>query len=60
MCATSRSVLCPEGDLLIRSYQESLAATYGAGISNACVVDMGATTTSIACVDDGVVLADTR
>ncbi|TFY69107.1 hypothetical protein EVJ58_g619 [Rhodofomes roseus] len=40
--------------------QESLAATYGAGISNACVVDMGATNTSIACVDDGVVLADTR
>ncbi|KZT69246.1 actin-like ATPase domain-containing protein [Daedalea quercina L-15889] len=40
--------------------QESLAATYGAGISNACVVDMGATKTSIACVDDGVVLADTR
>ncbi|KAH9926941.1 actin-like ATPase domain-containing protein [Fomitopsis serialis] len=40
--------------------QESLAATYGAGISNACVVDMGATKTSIACVDDGAVLGDTR
>jgi len=41
-------------------YQESLAATYGAGISNACVVDMGATKTSIACVDDGMVIAETR
>ncbi|KAH9847317.1 actin-like ATPase domain-containing protein [Lenzites betulinus] len=40
--------------------QESLAATYGAGISNACVVDMGAVKTSIACVDDGLVVADTR
>ncbi|KZT10183.1 actin-like ATPase domain-containing protein [Laetiporus sulphureus 93-53] len=40
--------------------QESLAATYGAGISNACVVDMGATKTSIACVDDGMVIPDTR
>lgn len=40
--------------------QESLAATYGAGISNGCVVDMGATTTSIACVDDGLVIPDTR
>ncbi|KAF9454265.1 actin-like ATPase domain-containing protein [Macrolepiota fuliginosa MF-IS2] len=40
--------------------QESLAATYGAGISNACVVDIGASTTSIACVDEGLVIADTR
>ncbi|KXN92421.1 Actin-related protein 8 [Leucoagaricus sp. SymC.cos] len=39
--------------------QESLAATYGAGISNACVVDIGATTTSIACVDEGLVISDT-
>ncbi|GJE93211.1 actin-like ATPase domain-containing protein [Phanerochaete sordida] len=40
--------------------QESLAATYGAGISNGCVVDMGASTTSIACVDDGLIVPDTR
>ncbi|KAG9313025.1 hypothetical protein JVU11DRAFT_6464 [Chiua virens] len=33
--------------------QESLAATYGAGISNACVVDIGAVQTSVACVDEG-------
>lgn len=40
--------------------QESLAATFGAGISSACVVDIGAKTTNIACVDEGLVIADTR
>ncbi|KAL5512963.1 ARP8 [Sanghuangporus vaninii] len=40
--------------------QESLAATYGAGISNACVIDIGAAKTSVSCVDDGLVLAETR
>ncbi|KAJ7696593.1 nucleus protein [Mycena rosella] len=40
--------------------QESLAATYGAGLSNACVVDIGAVKTSIACVDEGLIIPDTR
>lgn len=40
--------------------QESLAATYGAGISNACVIDIGAVKTSVTCVDDGLVVAETR
>ncbi|TFY78610.1 hypothetical protein EWM64_g5404 [Hericium alpestre] len=40
--------------------QESLSATYGAGISSACVVDMGASKISIACVDEGMVIPDTR
>ncbi|KAI9510507.1 hypothetical protein F5148DRAFT_976598 [Russula earlei] len=40
--------------------QESLAATYGAGISSACVVDIGATTVSIACVDEGMIIPETR
>ncbi|KIK95252.1 hypothetical protein PAXRUDRAFT_827189 [Paxillus rubicundulus Ve08.2h10] len=40
--------------------QESLATTYGAGISNACVVDIGAVKSSIACVDEGLVIADSR
>jgi len=39
---------------------ESLAATYGAGISSACVVNMGAVVTSITCVDDGLIVPDTR
>ncbi|KAF8141563.1 hypothetical protein EV363DRAFT_1308450 [Boletus edulis] len=40
--------------------QESLAATYGAGISNACVVDIGAAKTSVTCVDEGLVIPDSR
>lgn len=40
--------------------QESLGASFGAGLSAACVVDVGATATTVACVEDGVVLADTR
>ncbi|KDR80664.1 hypothetical protein GALMADRAFT_222260 [Galerina marginata CBS 339.88] len=44
----------------ICAQQESLAASYGAGISNACVVDIGATKISIACVDEGLVLPETR
>ncbi|EGN96670.1 hypothetical protein SERLA73DRAFT_111324 [Serpula lacrymans var. lacrymans S7.3] len=40
--------------------QQSLAATYGAGISNACVVDIGAVATSVACVDEGLVISDTK
>ncbi|KAF9779157.1 actin-like ATPase domain-containing protein [Thelephora terrestris] len=39
---------------------ESLATTYGAGISTACVVNIGAAVTSIACVEDGLVVPDTR
>lgn len=37
--------------------QESLASCYGSGISaSTCVVNIGATTTKVACVDDGTVL----
>ncbi|EJD41134.1 actin-like ATPase domain-containing protein [Auricularia subglabra TFB-10046 SS5] len=38
----------------------SLAAAYGAGLGTALVVDVGAHTTSIACVDEGFLIADTR
>lgn len=40
--------------------QESVAATFGAGASCACVVDVGAQTTSISCVDEGMVVNDSR
>jgi actin-related protein 8 len=40
--------------------QESPCATFAAGISAACVVDMGAQTTSIACIDEGMVMAGTK
>lgn len=40
--------------------QESVLATFGAGATSACVVDVGAQTTSIACVDEGMVINDSR
>lgn len=40
--------------------QESVAATFGAGASCACVVDVGAQTTSISCVEDGMIINDSR
>ena len=40
--------------------QESLAATYGAAFTMACVVDIGAQKTSIACVEDGMIIEDSR
>jgi len=40
--------------------QESLCACFGAGLGSACVVDIGATTTSVSCVEEGWVLPDTR
>lgn len=58
--AMVRTLLVTMGFKQLCVQQESLAATYGAGISNGCVVDMGAATTSIACVDDGLVIPDTR
>lgn len=40
--------------------QESMAATFGAGVSTACVVDIGAHTTKIACVEEGMIIPDSR
>ncbi|KAF2970309.1 hypothetical protein GQX73_g3282 [Xylaria multiplex] len=40
--------------------QESMAATFGAGYTQACVVDVGAQKTSIACVEDGLCIDDSR
>ncbi|KIM44659.1 hypothetical protein M413DRAFT_358708 [Hebeloma cylindrosporum] len=56
----SNLLLTSMGFKQLCAQQESLAATYGAGISNACVVDIGAVKTSIACVDEGLVLPETR
>ncbi|PVV04546.1 hypothetical protein BB560_000950 [Smittium megazygosporum] len=41
-------------------HQSSVLVTLGAGISNACVIDVGAQKTSISCVEDGYCLPDTR
>lgn len=40
--------------------QESMAATFGAGYTQACVVDVGAQKTSVACVEDGLVVEESR
>ncbi|KAI9802914.1 MAG: hypothetical protein M1825_002145 [Sarcosagium campestre] len=40
--------------------QESLAATFGAGYSTACIVDTGAQKTSICCVDEGMCIENSR
>ena len=40
--------------------QESLAATFGAGYTNACVVDIGAQKTSICCVEEGMCIENSR
>lgn len=55
-------------DMLMRSIgfkqmclqQEGIAAVLGAGVSSACVVDVGAATTTVSCVDDGYVVPETR
>ncbi|WFD35392.1 actin-like protein arp8 [Malassezia cuniculi] len=39
---------------------EGLCALYGAGISAACVVDIGASCIGISCVEEGLVLPETR
>lgn len=40
--------------------QESLAASFGAGYTSACIVDVGAQKTSICCVEDGLCVDDSR
>ena len=40
--------------------QEAVLATFGAGASSACVVDVGAQTTTVTCVDEGLVINDSR
>ncbi|ODV88588.1 hypothetical protein CANCADRAFT_27589 [Tortispora caseinolytica NRRL Y-17796] len=48
------------GFLQVSIIQEALAATYGAGLSTACVVDLGAQTTKVSCVEDGMIIPDSR
>nr|XP_031862869.1 uncharacterized protein CI109_001881 [Kwoniella shandongensis]KAA5529941.1 hypothetical protein CI109_001881 [Kwoniella shandongensis] len=44
----------------IAVHQESYCAIFSAGMSSACVVDVGAEQTSVTCIDDGLVIADSR
>ncbi|RWQ95522.1 actin-like protein ARP8 [Paecilomyces variotii] len=40
--------------------QESLAASFGAGFTSTCVVDIGAQKTSICCVEEGMCIENSR
>ncbi|KAL1464856.1 hypothetical protein WDU94_004466 [Cyamophila willieti] len=40
--------------------QDHVAATFGAGLGYACVIDVGHTKTSVSCVEDGVSISNTR
>ncbi|KTW25633.1 hypothetical protein T552_03493 [Pneumocystis carinii B80] len=40
--------------------QESVCTAFGAGLSSACIIDVGAQTTSIACVEEGICLPESR
>ncbi|KAK5107111.1 hypothetical protein LTR62_001859 [Meristemomyces frigidus] len=48
------------GFLRVCLIQESLAASFGAGVGAACMVDIGAQKTSISCVEDGMIIEDSR
>ncbi|ORY04623.1 actin-like ATPase domain-containing protein [Basidiobolus meristosporus CBS 931.73] len=41
-------------------HQESVMATFGAGMSTACIVDIGAQKISVTCVEDGMCIPDSR
>ncbi|KAJ1959684.1 actin-like protein arp8 [Dispira parvispora] len=55
-----RLVLCHMGFARVIIQQESVCVTFGAGISSACIVDIGAQKTSVVCVEDGYCLPTTR
>lgn len=40
--------------------QESVCATFGAGVGSACVIDVGDQKTTICCVDDGLAIPTSR
>ncbi|KAG5513213.1 hypothetical protein PMAC_001583 [Pneumocystis sp. 'macacae'] len=40
--------------------QESVCTVFGAGLSAACVVDVGAQATSVACVEEGICIPESR
>uniref|UniRef100_A0A8C9THJ1 Actin-related protein 8 n=1 Tax=Scleropages formosus TaxID=113540 RepID=A0A8C9THJ1_SCLFO len=51
-----KSILSPNpfSHTAIVVHQESVCATFGSGLSSACVVDVGDEKTSVCCVEDGV------
>ena len=56
----SDALMKMHGFVSVAFIQEAVACCYGAGISNAIVVDCGPTKTSISCVEEGVCWPETR
>lgn len=46
--------------LLFKLRKDHVAATFGAGLGYACVVDVGDQKTSVSCVEDGISHPNTR
>lgn len=40
--------------------QEGLAASFGAGFTTCCIVDIGAQKTSVSCIEDGMIIENSR
>lgn len=60
VAAILRELLVDFGFQRVCFIQESLAATFGAGYSISCIVDVGAQKTSICCVDEGMCIENSR
>lgn len=62
MKLNSQNSLSPSLNVLpfILHPQESVCASFGAGLSSACVVDVGDSKASVCCIEDGVSLEQTR
>ncbi|KAG1222465.1 hypothetical protein G6F62_008954 [Rhizopus arrhizus] len=60
LCELTRMLLVHMNFKAVLVQQESACATYGAGLSTAVVVDVGAQRTNITCVEDGVCQTDSR
>lgn len=63
-----RTYICTILEMLLRDFgfgkvcflQESVAASFGAGYSISCIVDIGAQKTSVCCVDEGLCIENSR
>ncbi|KAG1472212.1 hypothetical protein G6F56_001680 [Rhizopus delemar] len=60
LCALTSLLLTHMKFKAVIVQQESACATYGAGVSTAVVVDVGAQRTNITCIEDGVCQVDSR
>lgn len=60
VAATLHELLRDFSFLRVCFMQESLAASFGAGYSSSCIVDVGAQKTSICCVEEGMCVENSR